>query len=53
LGWAYFRAGDRPHSIDALQRALTVLTPAATGMPSSGLRHQVELDLIEFQHEPR
>jgi non-specific serine/threonine protein kinase/serine/threonine-protein kinase len=49
LGWAYFRAGDRAHAIDALQRALTMLTPAAAGMPSSGLRHQVELDLLEFQ----
>ena len=53
LGWAYFGAGDRAHAIDALQRALTMLTPAAPGMPSSGLRHQVELDLVEFQHEPR
>jgi tetratricopeptide (TPR) repeat protein len=53
LGWAYFRAGDHAHAVDALQRALTILTPAAAGRPSSGLRRQVELDLVEFQHQPR
>ena len=53
LGWAYFRSGDRAHAIDALQRALTMLTPAAPGGPSTGLRHQVEQDLVGFQHEPR
>jgi tetratricopeptide (TPR) repeat protein len=52
LGWAYFGAGDRARAIDALERALTMLAPTPAGMPSSGLRHQVELDLVEFQHEP-
>jgi hypothetical protein len=30
-----------------------MLAPAAAGMPSVGLRHQVELDLAEFQHDMR
>jgi len=53
LGWAYFGAGDRAHAIGALQRALSILAPAPTGAPSSGLRHQVEVDLAEFQHRRR
>jgi tetratricopeptide (TPR) repeat protein/tRNA A-37 threonylcarbamoyl transferase component Bud32 len=52
LGWAYFTAGDRSHAVDALQRALAVLAPPAAGGASSGLRRQVEVDLLEFGRDP-
>ena len=50
LGWSYFRAGDRPDAVDALQRALAILEPGPPGAPSTGLRRQVEVDLLEFRH---
>ena len=52
LGWAYFGAGDRSHAADALQRALTLLVASPSETPSTGLRHQIELDLAEFQRPP-
>jgi tetratricopeptide (TPR) repeat protein len=51
LGWAYFGTGDRVHAVEALERALIILVPAPAGIPSTGLRHQIELDLREFQRE--
>lgn len=53
LGWSYFRAGDRPDAVDALQRALAILEPAPAGTPSTGLRRQVEVDLLEFRQGHR
>ena len=52
LGWSYFGAGDRSDAVEALERALTILEPAPPGKPSTGLRRQVEVDLLEFRNGP-
>lgn len=48
LGWAHYRLGHTAEAVQALERALNTLPPAAAG-PAVGLRRQIDADLATFK----